>query len=277
MTTTVPIALAEQAEINAYADFVTGAPAPLREMLGVGSLELGGSARAIAIRDEPSTFFNRAGGFGASSPIDGELVARVLDFYRGQGVPLGRFMIAPRALPSDWASIVERFALTESTRYVKLGCDIETVMSRVGSALDPGLRIGPVEPRHAPEWAEVMTTTFGLTTPGMAEMARACVGRRDWRQFAVWAGERIVAVGSIFVNGECADMFGGATVEQWRGRGAQSALLAARVRAAQDAGCRWLVAETGAEKPGDRNTSLRNMLNIGFEPLYERVTWVCHP
>jgi GNAT superfamily N-acetyltransferase len=69
-------------------------------------------------------------------------------------------------------------------------------------------------------------------------------------------------------------MYGGATLPEYRGRGAQSALLTARARAAKAAGCRWLVADTGAEGPGDRNTSLRNMLRVGFEPLYERVTWL---
>jgi GNAT superfamily N-acetyltransferase len=77
-----------------------------------------------------------------------------------------------------------------------------------------------------------------------------------------------------FANGECADMLGGATLPQERGRGAQSALLTARARAAQAAGCRWLVAETGAEDPGDHNTSLRNLRRTGFEPLYERTTWL---
>ena len=141
-------------------------------------------------------------------------------------------------------------------------------------ALDPGLRVGLVEPHQAHEWATVMMTTFGFTTPGMIDMAASCVGRPNWRQYAVWDGERIIAVGSIFINGECADMFGAATLPEGRGRGAQSALLTARARAAQAAGCRWLVAETGAEGPGDHNTSLQNMLRAGFEPLYERVTWL---
>lgn len=120
-----------------------------------------------------------------------------------------------------------------------------------------------------------MMTTFGFTTPpAMIDMAASCVGRPNWQQYAVWEGERIIAVGSVFVHGNCADIFGGATLPEARRRGAQSALLTARVRAAQAAGCRWLVAETGAEGPGEHNASLHNMLRAGFEPLYERVTWL---
>jgi hypothetical protein len=275
MRTTVQLGLAEQTEIEAYADFATAAPAPVREALGVGSLRVG-SALALAMREDPSRFFNRAGGFGAGEPVTVEVLAQVRDFYREQGVSQGAFMIAPPLLPLDWAAIAANLNLTEGSRFAKLGCDIETALSAADgvAALDPRLSVGLVDHRQAQEWATVMTTTFGFTTPGMADMAASSVGRPNWRQYAVCEGEQIIAVGSIFVNGECADMFGGATIPGGRGRGAQSALLTVRARAAQAAGCRWLVAETGAEGPGDHNTSLRNMVRAGFEPLYERVTWL---
>ncbi|MET8784258.1 MULTISPECIES: GNAT family N-acetyltransferase [unclassified Streptomyces] len=275
MSTVVPIELAEQTEIRAYVDFVTGAPAPVWEALGIGSLRVG-TALALTIREDPSRFFNKAGGFGADGPITEDVVAQVCEFYREQGVPQGAFMVAPPLLPQDWASIAAKRNLTEGGRLAKLGCEVDALVGSADgiAALDPDLRVGPVERHHAQEWATVMMTTFGFTAPFMIEMAAACVGRPNWRQYAVWEGERIIAVGSIFVNGDCADMFGGATLPQGRGRGAQSALLAARARAAQAAGCRWLVAETGAEAPGEHNSSLHNMLRAGFQPLYERVTWL---
>ncbi|MCM3298361.1 N-acetyltransferase [Streptomyces sp. NPDC058947] len=275
MTTTVPFGLAEQTEIAAYTDFVAGAAAPLREALGIGSLHVG-SALALAIREDPSRFFNRAGGFGAGEPITVDVVAQVCDFYRRQAVSQGAFMVAPPLQPPHWAATADKVNLTPGNRFVKLGCDIESTLSAADgvAALDPGLRVGPVEPHHAQEWATVMMTTFGFTTPGVIDMAASCVGRPNWRQYAVFEDERIIAVGSVFFNGLCADVFGGATLPEGRGRGAQSALLTARARAALAAGCRWLVAETGAEGSGDHNTSLHNMLRAGLEPLYERLTWL---
>ncbi|MCX5355750.1 N-acetyltransferase [Streptomyces mirabilis] len=268
MTTTVPFGPAEQTEIAAYTDFVTGAAAPLQEALGIGSLRVG-SALALAVRQDPSRFFNRAGGFGAGEPITADVLAQVCDFYREQGVSRGAFMVAPQLLPPDWAATADELNLTPGNRLVKLGCDIESTLSAADGveALDPGLRVDVVEPHQAQEWATVMMTTFGLTAPGMIDLAASCVGRPNWRQYAVWEDQRIIAVGSIFFNGLCANMFGGATLPESRGRGAQSALLTARARAALAAGCRWLVAETGAEGPGDHNTSLHNMLRAGLEPL----------
>jgi GNAT superfamily N-acetyltransferase len=275
MKTTVPINLAEQTEIGAYVDFLTSAPASVQEALGISSLHIG-SALALAIREDPSPFFNRAGGFGAGEPITADVLAEVRDFYRKQGVSQCAFVIAPSLLPPDWASTVAQLNLTNGHRYVKLGYDTETTLSAGDgiAALDPGLRVGLIEPHQANEWATVLMTTFGFITPGMIDMAASSVGKPNWRHFAVWDGERIIAVGGLFINGECADMFGGATSPEYRGRGAHSALLAIRAQAAQAAGCRWLVAETGAEAPGDHNTSLRNMLRAGFEPLYERTTWL---
>jgi hypothetical protein len=37
-----------------------------------------------------------------------------------------------------------------------------------------------------------------------------------------------------------------------------------------------LVAETGAEAPGTHNSSLHNMLRLGFEVAYERPNWTWH-
>lgn len=120
MTTTVPFGLAEQTEIAAYTDFVTGAAAPLREALGIGSLHVG-SALALAIREDPSRFFSRAGGFGAGEPITVDLVAQVCDFYRRQGVSQGAFMVAPPLQPPHWAATADELNLTPGNRLVKPG------------------------------------------------------------------------------------------------------------------------------------------------------------
>lgn len=59
--------------------------------------------------------------------------------------------------------------------------------------------------------------------------------------------------------------------------GAQSALLAARVRDATAAGVKWLSAETGKPAAGKQNPSLNNMLRLGFDTQYERTNWTWRP
>ncbi|MFI9388745.1 GNAT family N-acetyltransferase [Kutzneria sp. NPDC052558] len=262
--------LAERTEIGAYADFAGGAPADLRDRLGVRELTVG-SARALAVDADSSGFLNRAGGFGGDTPVTQDRVAAVCDFFRAAGVAVGSIMIAPSELPDSWPEIAAELALTEGARYVKLGCAVDDVVA--DAPTDDSVRVGPVDAAQAVDWATTMITTFELPE-AMIPVAADFVGRPPWRTFGAWSGDRVIATGSLFVNGEYANMFGGATHPDFRRLGAQSALLVARARAAKAAGCRYLVAETGAESPGAHNTSLHNMQRQGFRPLYTRTSWV---
>ena len=55
-----------------------------------------------------------------------------------------------------------------------------------------------------------------------------------------------------------------------RGRGAQSAILAARVERARERGLRVLITETGVPRDGRPGASYRNIVKSGFEPTYVR-------
>jgi GNAT superfamily N-acetyltransferase len=112
---------------------------------------------------------------------------------------------------------------------------------------------------------------------GLSEMAAASVGRPGWCPYGVWDDEQIVAGGTMYIREGTGQLFGGVTLPFARGRGAQSALLAARARAAHAAGCRWLVAETGVESTGTHNSSLHNMARMGFTSLYQRQNWIWRP
>jgi hypothetical protein len=115
---------------------------------------------------------------------------------------------------------------------------------------------------------------FRLPAEHQMEMAVGSVGRPGWQSFAVFEGSAIVAAASLRISGDIGHLFGGATLPHARGRGAQSALIAARAAAALEAGCRWLIGETGAEAPGENNSSLHNMLRAGMGAHYHRQNWV---
>jgi hypothetical protein len=104
-------------------------------------------------------------------------------------------------------------------------------------------------------------------------MVAAGVHVADFRPFAVWDGDEMVATANLFIRGQVASLNSAATLSSHRNRGAQSALLASRAKEAVNAGCRWLVAE--AERPSGHSTnpSLDNMLRAGLRPLYNRHNW----
>jgi GNAT superfamily N-acetyltransferase len=65
----------------------------------------------------------------------------------------------------------------------------------------------------------------------------------------------------------------GATLEEARGRGCQTALLHRRISDAAAAGCHTLLVETGERVPDRPAASYRNILKAGFEEAYLRPNW----
>ncbi|HEY1570443.1 MAG TPA: hypothetical protein VGG05_03805 [Pseudonocardiaceae bacterium] len=246
--------LAERIEIEAYTDFASAA----RDL----STRRFGPALALAVPDDPTGFWCKAGGFDTLTHL-----VEVCDFFESTGVATANLAIAPDRLPTNWPDMADRLGLTEGERKVKMAAEVDQVTTR--STLDPALRVAPVERQDADQWAGVMMRTFEM--PEMAGMAAAAIGRPNWHAYAVWAGDEIVAVASGFSHAGATNMFGGATVPKARARGAQSALLAARAQVARQENIRWLVAETEADP---HNPSLRNLHRAGFRPLYERTTWL---
>ncbi|MFC4031609.1 GNAT family N-acetyltransferase [Streptomyces polygonati] len=272
----IPPALAEQSEAEALHDLETSAPQHVRAALGMEAVRLGGGV-VLSMRDDPTRFWSKALGFGFDEPVTLELMEEVCGFYRKQGTPLAVVQLAPSVLPEDWAEICARTGLTAGSAWVKLACATRDALARADAPGRPadGLRAAPVTAAHAATWGSVMLRAFGMPADGgLADMVVSSVGGPDWRPFAAWDGEELVGTGTLRVKGDAGQFVAGATLPHARGRGGQSALLAARARAADEAGCRWLVAETGAEEPGTHNSSLHNMLRLGFEVQYERRNWI---
>jgi len=276
MTVSISPALIEQAEAESYADFEAAASPAARAALGTRQLRTGGGV-ALAVPNDPSGFWSKTIGLGFAEPVSARLLEQVIGFYREQAMSAVTLQIAPHVLPPDWKDICASLNISDGgSAWVKLVGGLDTVvpLSRAAAAgLDPGLRVGKVTAPGAREWAQVMFDVFGLPAGPQLEMAIGCVGRPGWQTFAVFEGSAIVATASVHIYEGAGHLFGGATLPRARGRGAQSALIAARAAAAQEAGCAWLIGETGAEAPGEHNTSLHNMLRAGMTARYERKNW----
>lgn len=276
MTVSISPALIEQAEGESYADFEAAAPAAARATLGARQLRIGGGV-ALAMPNDPSNFWSRALGLGFAEPVTARLLERVIGFYREQAMSAATLQIAPQALPPDWPDICAQLDISDAgSAVVKLVGDLGTVVphSRGAAArLDAGLRVAKVTAPQAREWAQVTFKVFGLPMEPHLEMAIGCVGRPGWHTFAVFEGSVIVATASLHTFDGVGHLLGGATLPEARGRGAQSALIAARAVAAQEAGCAWLIGEAGAEARGEHNPSLHNMLRAGMSARYQRKNW----
>jgi GNAT superfamily N-acetyltransferase len=117
------------------------------------------------------------------------------------------------------------------------------------------------------------TVAEGFGAPADAAPAFALAQRTGWHCFLAWDGDEPAAAGSLFVAGGVGWFGGAATRPAFRGRGAQTALLAARIERAREIGVRRLCVETGERVPARPDQSYRNILRAGFREAYLRPNW----
>ncbi|WP_326567510.1 hypothetical protein VSH64_37625 [Amycolatopsis rhabdoformis] len=269
-----PLAI-EDSEAESVYRLETGAPEAAREALGITATRLGGGV-VLSVRNDPTHFWSKALGFGRTEPVTAELIAEVCAFYRAAGTRRATLALAPSVLPEDWADICAREGLTTSTSWAKLVAPVADVVAR---ADDParkqvnGIRIAPVEPRDAHRWASRMLGVFGMPEEHLVDVFVAATADPACYPYAGWLGDDLVGTGLLYRMGDIGQLFSGAVAEHARNRGGQTEFIAVRARLAAELGCRWLVAETGAETDGEHNSSLHNLLNLGFEVAYERPNW----
>lgn len=113
---------------------------------------------------------------------------------------------------------------------------------------------------------------FGMPAWG-AEFFAHLPGREGWRCYVARIGGQAQACGAMLIEDGIAEFGIGATLEQARGRGCQTALLHRRIGDAAAAGCRTLFVETGERVPDRPSASYRNILKAGFAEAYLRPNW----
>ena len=87
-------------------------------------------------------------------------------------------------------------------------------------------------------------------------------------------GGQPAGAGALYVDGGVGWLGLGATLPEYRGRGAQSAILAARIEDARRQGCATVVTETGELADDRPSSSYRNILRFGFEEAYLRPNYL---
>jgi GNAT superfamily N-acetyltransferase len=130
----------------------------------------------------------------------------------------------------------------------------------------------PVEPDRAGDFAAVVVGGYDL--PDWTEsFAANVVGRPGWSCYVAYDGDRPAGAGALYVDGSVGWLGFGATLPDYRGRGAQSAILAARIEDARRQGCATVVTETGELADDRPSSSYRNILRAGFREAGVRANY----
>lgn len=250
---------AELGELEAFRDLYAAAPPEL----GAHTAEFGG---ALCLRLDPlsaATMFNRVLCLGIETPATDEQLDEALDFLRGVQAYV---TVAPEAEPQDLGERLEARGLLRDRGWTKF----------VSSIADPpraSTELRVERDGSGEAFAEAAQRGFEVPQFFRGWLSRLA-GREGWQCFVAFDGDVPAAAGALFVTGRVGWVGIGATVPEQRGKGGQSALLAARIEAALAAGCEAVVTETGEPVDGQPNGSYRNIVRAGFEPVYVRANYL---
>src|SRR4051794_10315631 len=243
---------AETAEAEAFRDlYAAGAD------LGAEVAEIGGAVCAAFPAAPAIPMLNHALLVGERAPADDDDVAAIVDWFRARGV---RFLLAvtPHAKVPD----LRAHGLEPGYAWTKF---LRTATPARPATTD--LRVERAGPERAEAWARTVVDGFGMPPALVLWLARL-PGRDGWSCFLALDGDEPAAAGALQVTGALGWLGLGATLERFRRRGAQSAILAARVAEAADRGCETVATETGELVENRPSDSYRNILRAGFEALY---------
>jgi ribosomal protein S18 acetylase RimI-like enzyme len=255
-------AIAEHIERQAWLDLAGAAPPWLRLTTGLVVDEIGG-AMTLAAPGLNHVFFNRVIGLGEQTPATEELIAEIMGRYWDLSIERYWVHVGPYARPARLGPLLQEFGLTQYRRsWVKLVRPALAVQSE-----DTSLRIREAAPTDAFAIASLLGLGFGLPQYA-AEVFCLLIGRRGWRVFVAESQGQSVAAAGMFSDGDVSYLAFAATRPEFRGQGAQRALLRARINAAVDDDSRWIATETGFPLAADEpNPSYHNLLWAGFRPI----------
>jgi hypothetical protein len=253
----------ETAEFEGMAEFIEFVPESYRAQHGVSVIRIGGGI-ITTFKSLDNPLFNRALGLGLSEPVTEAMIDEILSIYGALGLERFSLAVSPFAIPPELPGWLAARGLTSTIAWAKLWRDHDGLPE---AATD--LRIEEVGTERADEFAATMLAGFEMPEI-LLPFCAAVVGRPGWRSYLAYDGDVPVACAGLKLRDGVGWLGSAATLPSHRGRGAQGAMIARRLRDGREAGCRLFTVETGLGTPEKPNASLRNMLRHGFRLAYER-------
>jgi GNAT superfamily N-acetyltransferase len=256
------VARLEGAELAGVRDLFAAAPPHLAADLGVATTEVAGAHCGCVAALPGSRMFNHVLGLGVEQdPTYADLDA-IADFYQSHGVDYS-VAVAP-GVASDLADRLAGRGFAEDYGWVKF-----SRTTRAAPAMRTAMRVERIGSERGGDFGRIVAAAYDLPAE-MGEWIGAIPGRPPWWCFLAFDGDEPAATGALYVDGQVGWLGLAATLPEHRRKGAQNALLAARIEAARTAACTILATETGTRVEGRPSNSYRNILRADFVEAYER-------
>ena len=227
-----------------------------------------GDAMCFVDRSEPSILVNRVLGLGSRFAPTVDQLIEIRSLYADAGV--GRFFlhVIPEALGPDRAELLTRAGYRKHRGWMKFTRGDGPIRDT-----DTGLVVRKIGRDDANDFASISGNAFDFGAAFQPAIA-ALDDAPGWHLYMSFDDDTPAGTGGLFMQDGLGYLDFGATHPDFRRRGSQTAVLAARIREALDAGCHTIVTMTGEAVPGDEQHSYRNIERAGFSAVYLRENWI---
>jgi len=243
----------ELAEAAAFESLWSGAGLPVERIAG---------AVCVAFPEaREDTMLNRVDGLGLAAPVDDAALDAIDAFFRDLDVTYA-IGLSPLA-PLELGVALRTRGFEPGYAWMKFRRDASEP-----SSVATSLRIE--EPEDGIDFGTVVGSAYGMPPRLGSAIFGGLPGRERWSCFVAYDCDEPVGAAALYAHGGVGWLGCAGTVAEHRGKGAQSAILAARIRRARQLGLEALTTETGERVPDRASNSYRNILRAGFEEAYVR-------
>lgn len=217
--------------------------------------------------------YNRVIGLGVEEQATNQQIREILRFFSGAGVTRFFVQISPYAQPAELSEMLRQNGFKYYNNWAKFYRKSDLPVPDYHTDLE----IVEINADYADLYGEIVIQPFGWESYSeiLAHLFARVVGQPGYRHYFALDGDTPVAAAALYTNGENASLAMAGTLEGYRGRGAQSALLARRINDAREMGCSYLYSETAEDTPQKGSPSYRNLRRFGFELAYLRPNYIC--
>ncbi|ATB28607.1 GNAT family N-acetyltransferase [Melittangium boletus] len=232
---------------------------------GAEVLEVAGGIASFSRVDVP---INRATALGMEGPVSEAELRRVEDFYRGHGVGPA-VELCPLAHPSLMELLAARGY--RARRFLQVGFLPLGPEALKQPSPPPGFEVSSAGEDEVETWVRTIAAGIGERDDEPPDSISSTVARvasrfEGVRLYLARLEGEVVAAAGLRVRDGVATVFSAATRVAFRGRGAQTALIQARLRDALALGCDLALVITSPE-----GGSMANEARAGFRVGYTRV------
>lgn len=257
----------ELAEVKAWGGMYEAVPKVISERCGI-KLFTTPSTCTTVVSSIDVLAFNRVIGLGIDESVSDNRLQEILNIYRANSVPRIFIQLHPDVITSDVKKSLMDGGFRHYNNWEKLYRPIEPFPEA-----KTDLEIRKIDKLHANAFADILVTAFEWPED-MKPWVAGTIGLEGWHHYMAFDNEKPVATAGFYLWGEYAWIDFASTLPEYRGHGAQGALVEKRFHDAHAMGCKWLVVETAQQTPEKQAPSYRNMIRYGFKIAYTRPNYI---